>query len=72
MLRAHINNYDTWYRNRIGCISRVIEEGNYKQDNNDTYFALSVKLSDIFEDRPKLPALVIAEYSKEKSWRIIL
>jgi len=48
MLRAQINNYDRWHRNRVVCISRVIEEGNYKQDNNDTYFALSAKLLNTF------------------------
>jgi len=48
VLKAQIENYDVWHKKRVADISQVIEEGNYRQDENDTSFALSAKLVNTF------------------------
>ena len=47
-LQAQIENYDAWHKDLVDQLSQVIEEGNYRQDENDTSFALSVKLVNTF------------------------
>ena len=47
-LQKQIANYDGWHITRVNCLSQVIEDGNYRQDNNDTSLALSAKLVNTF------------------------
>lgn len=47
-LQAQIENYDAWHKDLVDQLSQVIEERNYRQDENDTSFALSAKLVNTF------------------------
>jgi len=47
-LQAQIANYEVWHKKRVNQLSHVIKKGNYRQDENDTSFALSAKLVNTF------------------------
>ncbi len=47
-LQGQIVDYDVWHRKRVEQLSHFIEDENYRQDNNDTSFALSAKLVNTF------------------------
>lgn len=47
-LQAQIAHYDVWHKKRINQLSHVIKKRNYRQDENDTSFALSAKLVNTF------------------------
>ena len=48
VLQVQKENYDAWHKRRVNKFSQVIEEGSYRQDENDTSFALSAKLVNTF------------------------
>jgi len=47
-LLMQIENYDAWHINEVNQLSQLIEEENYRQDNNDSSFVLSAKLVNTF------------------------
>lgn len=48
VLKVQKGNYDAWHKKRVADLSQVIKNGNYRQKENDTSFALSAKLLNTF------------------------